>query len=91
MEINDFNNFLGISICQSTSVDTIVSGCDRGPLKSEAIIVLNHDWQHSGCDEEGTVIAILEKNMHFGHLKISSKSPSFTKYKDKYGAKVYPP
>ena len=62
-----------------------------GDLSKLAIIVLNHDRQYSGNDEEGTVITILEKNMHFGHLKILSKSRSFTKYKGKYGAKVYPP
>ena len=91
MEINDFNNFPGISICQCTSVDTIVSGCDEGLVKSEAIIVLNHDRHYSGCDEEGTAIAILEKNIHFGHLRISTKSCLFAKYTNTYWAKVYPP
>ena len=39
MEINDFNNVPDISICQSTSADTPVSGCDGGPLKTKAIMV----------------------------------------------------
>ena len=52
MEINDFNHFP--DICQSTSEDTIASGCDGGPLKTKAIIVLNHDRLYNGHDEEGT-------------------------------------
>ena len=85
MESNNFNNVPGISICQSTSVDTLVSGCDGRPLKTDVVIVLNHDQQYTGSGEEGTAIAILEKNKHFGHLKFTAKSCLFAKYTDKYG------
>ena len=79
MEIHDFNHFPAISICQNTAVDTLVSGCDGGPLQTEAIIVLHHQRQYTGRGEEGTAIAILEKNKHFDHLKISVKSHLFPK------------
>ena len=58
MEINDFNHFPFISICQNASVDTPVSGCDGGPLKTEAIIVLHPNRHYTDRDWEGTTIAI---------------------------------
>ena len=45
MEMNYFNHFPAISICQNTLVDPLVSGSDETPLKSEVIIVRYHD-QH---------------------------------------------
>ena len=53
MEINDYNNFPGISIRPSTSVDTIVFGCDGGHLKTEAIIVLHHDRHYKVVRRRG--------------------------------------
>ena len=79
MEINDFNHFPGISICPSTSVGTIVSGCDGGPLKTEAIIVLLHDRlytvvkrrrQASPFWKKTTISATLESQLN--HLRLQN-------------------
>ena len=59
MELHDFNSVPAMSACQNTAVDALVSGCDGGPLQTEEILVLHHDWHY-------TVLMRRDSHRHFG-------------------------